>query len=262
MLLSYLEGSSLSVHYRRRSALIIFMLLPCGYVPCTVALSLLYWSKKKQKNAANAGIRKPWGRFWFFCFHFEAHTTCVSIVIVLLCFSEQTHTFLLALKTLFPVCWPYITDKGWGQNSIVCSHPTLTSSHLSSVCLILLFVFRFVQSCWIYLKCSLTNDTLGNKHIIKLKLKEKQENLIEPFAWCLQVTALSTLGFMSLWAGGHTDVTVTTDTDTGRGPRRGTPQLKMEENPPHTVRSKTNKSTMMGHFMLLIIGWFCLFILI
>uniref|UniRef100_A0A674PEF0 Anion exchange protein n=1 Tax=Takifugu rubripes TaxID=31033 RepID=A0A674PEF0_TAKRU len=33
MFLSYLEGSSLSAHYRRRSAQIIFMLLPRGYVP-------------------------------------------------------------------------------------------------------------------------------------------------------------------------------------------------------------------------------------
>lgn len=54
-------------------------------------------------------------------------------------------------------------------------------------------------------------------------------------AYCLQVTALSTLGFTSPWAGGRTDVTVTMDTDTGRGPRRGTLQLMMEENPPYTV---------------------------
>lgn len=52
------------------------------------------------------------GDCWFSCFHFEAHATCVSIVIVLLYLSEQTHTFLLALKTLFPVCCPYITDRG------------------------------------------------------------------------------------------------------------------------------------------------------
>ncbi len=54
-------------------------------------------------------------------------------------------------------------------------------------------------------------------------------------ACCLQVTALSTLGFTFPWAGGRTDVTVTTDTDTGRGPRRGTLPLMTEENPPHTV---------------------------
>lgn len=51
----------------------------------------------------------------------------------------------------------------------------------------------------------------------------------------LQVTALSTSGFMFPWGGGRTDVTVTTDTDTGRGLRRGTLQLMMEENHPHTV---------------------------
>lgn len=131
MFLSYLEGSSLSAHYRRRSAPIIFMLLPRGYVPCTVALSLLYWSKKK--NTSNAGRCKPWGGLLIFLFP-------LWITSFLLCFSEHTHTFLLALKTLFSVCWPYITDRGWGQDSIVCSHPALTSSHLSRECLIFIFV--------------------------------------------------------------------------------------------------------------------------
>lgn len=40
---------------------------------------------------------------------------------------------------------------------------------------------------------------------------------------------------MSPWAGGHTDATVTMGTDTEKGPRRGTLQLRMGENPPHTV---------------------------
>ncbi|KAM7365475.1 hypothetical protein PAMP_016396 [Pampus punctatissimus] len=52
---------------------------------------------------------------------------------------------------------------------------------------------------------------------------------------CVHVTALSTSGFMFPWAGDRTDVTVTMDTDTGRGPRRGTLPLTMDENPPHTV---------------------------
>ena len=52
---------------------------------------------------------------------------------------------------------------------------------------------------------------------------------------CLQVTALSTSGSMCPWAGGRTDVTVTTDTNTGRGPRRGTPRPRTNENPPRTV---------------------------
>lgn len=53
-------------------------------------------------------------------------------------------------------------------------------------------------------------------------------------AVCLQVTALSTSGFTSPWAGGRTGATATTDTNTGRGPRRGT-RLMMERNPPRTV---------------------------
>lgn len=44
---------------------------------------------------------------------------------------------------------------------------------------------------------------------------------------------------MCPWAGGHTDATVTTDTDTGRGLRRGTLQLMMEENPLCIVGHKT-----------------------
>lgn len=67
-------------------------------------------------------------------------------------------------------------------------------------------------------------------------------------AACLQVTALSTLGFTSLWAGGHTDVTVTMDTDTGRGPRNGTLQLMMEENPRHTVGLRNRLSSIMEPF--------------
>lgn len=67
-------------------------------------------------------------------------------------------------------------------------------------------------------------------------------------ACCLQVTAPSTLGFTSPWAGGHTDVTVTMDTDTGRGPRNGTLQLMMEENPRHTVGLKIRLNSIMEEF--------------
>lgn len=60
--------------------------------------------------------------------------------------------------------------------------------------------------------------------------------MVNDFPLCfLQVTALSTLGFMYPWVEGHTVVTVTMDIDTGRGPRRGTLQLMMDENPLHTV---------------------------
>lgn len=99
-----------------------------------------------------------------------------------------------------------------------------------------------------------------NTHwIIKVQLKERLENLLLPFACCLQVTAPSTLGFTSPWAGGHTDATVTTGTDTERGPRRGTLQLMMEENPPHTVSPNTTKRTMSCHFMgfFFQICWVC-----
>lgn len=138
MFLSYLEGSSLPAHYRRPSAQIIFMLLPRGYVACTVALSLLIDLKRKTLQMQEHISRE--GDCCFFCFHFEAHATCVSTVILLLCFSEQTHTFRRALKTSFPVCWPYITDRGGGQDSIACSHPALSSSHLSRECLIFVSV--------------------------------------------------------------------------------------------------------------------------
>lgn len=73
-----------------------------------------------------------------------------------------------------------------------------------------------------------------------LSLKGRQKSLMLSAACCLQVIALSTLGFMSPWAGGRTDVTVTMDIDTGRGPKRGILQLMMEENPPHTVGLKIN----------------------
>lgn len=76
-------------------------------------------------------------------------------------------------------------------------------------------------------------------------LIERLGNVIVSSACCLQATAPSTLGFMSPWAGGHTDATVTMATGTERGPRRGTPQLTMEENPPPTVSpSRTSSATM------------------
>lgn len=70
---------------------------------------------------------------------------------------------------------------------------------------------------------------------LKSRLKDRLKSLRLSPLCCFQVTALSTSGFMYPWAGGRTDVTVTMDTDTGRGPRRGTLRLTMDENRPRTV---------------------------
>lgn len=132
-------------------------------------------------------------------------------------------------------------------------------------CIVQLTTFKRMSSMFLwwlkvvvfFLKIDLISDPMGNKHSFdhyyhQNIVKGETGNLIVPFACCLQVTALSTLGFMSPWAGGHTDATVTTDTDTGRGPRRGTLQLMMEENPPHTVGSPCPDSTAIGSLHVVI----------
>lgn len=64
-----------------------------------------------------------------------------------------------------------------------------------------------------------------------MRMKDK----VDPPLCCSQVTAPSTSGFMCPWAGGRIDAIVTMDTDTGRGPRKGTPRPTMDENPLRTV---------------------------
>ncbi|TKS66194.1 Sodium-driven chloride bicarbonate exchanger [Collichthys lucidus] len=74
-----------------------------------------------------------------------------------------------------------------------------------------------------------------NKDVVSTRLVGFIRPVKRNVALIRSVIALSTLGFMSPWAGGRTDVTVTMDIDTGRGPKRGILQLMMDENHPHTV---------------------------
>lgn len=185
-----------------------------------VALSTLYWSKKE--NSASSRIGQD----------FSDYTVSESFSF---CFVDFHNT--MNEVSIYPTVCMYLSCTVRAFKKM---------SHAFGE---VFFVFFNVVSFSFEYSWLITPWGANTHWIVKVQLTESLDYLIVPFACCLQVTALSTLGFMSPWAGDRTDATVTMGTDTERGPRRGTLQLMMEENPPHTVSPKRTKSTMIGHFM-------------